>query len=74
MGERDDRIFGLYRPHPPFNSTKPSTDRCRMGVQDNFIFYQCNRKPKMKIQGMGFCTQHGKKLVARGYVAEEWDE
>ena len=31
----------------------------------DFRGHQCSRKPKIKINGFGFCTLHGKKVLER---------
>ena len=50
-------------------------ERCRYHVQDGFMSHQCERKPKVMIQGYGFCTQHAKKLLKRGFTEDrEGDE
>lgn len=46
-------------------SYREDMERCRASVPGRgVIFTQCGRKPKGFILGIGFCTQHAKKIRA----------
>ena len=58
-----------------WNGFAANMQRCRYSVWYDFRNYQCERKPKMTIQGHGFCTQHAKMLLKRGFTEDkEGDE
>lgn len=68
MEERAKEVLKWALFDPKVYSRWPHTtidpERCEHAVHQDFVTYQCNRKPKMEVAGHNFCTQHGKKVLA----------
>jgi len=57
--------------------SKPADDtRCRHRAwsKDDYWPHQCTRKPKMEIEGYGFCKQHGVMVCERLAREEGWKD